>query len=314
MAKLRRYAREVPKGTSSPEELATDGPVDWLGEFGREHGVNLSTRPAYEPAEGWHEGEAEALTWQDELLAEYTRGDPARARARGRHLGASAPMLPKGFRADLVRPNPEGFEADKVPKNDAEYRQLLHRVFDPHKRELARQMMKVPVFQGAYDIWDHEGDAAKTHVMWELFDRINALMGPIYQFRPAAMGYMPNLRGAMGMYVEEKRQVMLGASLLRMPVQETFATIIHEQIHKLQYEMMWRLDHPGVKALTLDERYLVYYWIRCELNGRRERAYHDLYVNGKVALYRALPIEYHAFDTEESIIPLLNRAYERRRR
>ena len=97
------------------------------------------------------------------------------------------------------------------------------------------------------------------------------------------------------------------------PVDELFATIIHEQVHKLQHEMTMRLDHPSAHPLTLPERSLVYYWVREEPRVAHyySRAWNDIKEGRGDAAYRRIGKEYHAFDTEETVVALLRHTFRR---
>lgn len=207
----------------------------------------------------------------------------------------------------------KGFDPGTVPPDFEHYQPLLHRVMDPPKQRLATLLAGEPYCRAAFDAWRPGHHAENLNILHTVFKRVSTTMGAVYRFRPAPLGYNPGMGDAIGQYDRRHVRVMLSARLLDDPVEELFATIIHEQVHKLQHEMTLRLDFASIHPLSLDERSLVYYWLREEdrLRHYYTRAWNDIKEGRGDAAYRRIGKEYHAFDTEETVVAHLKRTFGR---
>lgn len=255
------------------------------------------SEPPASPPHAPREPEAPSLDWKAEMAFEL-----------GLAANASAPPPARPVSASVAGPKQysraAGFKPEMVPADLDSYRALMHRVFDPPKARLARALAAEPRIEAAWRVWRPGDEAANLNVLHEVFERTSRLMGEIYRFHPAPLGYDPAMdASAVGEYSHVHRRVMLSRRLLHDPVTELFATVVHEQIHKLQHEMTLRLDFPSPWPLSLEERALAYYWIR-------ERPKQVVGYSRSPA-YRDLGVEAHAFDTEEFVVAALRRAFRR---
>lgn len=206
-----------------------------------------------------------------------------------------------------------GFEPGMVPPDFETYQALLHQVFDGPKQRLATALAQEPYVRSAFDAWHPGRKQQNLNILYAVYERVSASMGTIYRFHPAPLGYEPAMGDAVGQYNRKHVRIMLSERLLVDPVEELFATIIHEQIHKLQHEMTMRLEFASSHPLTLAERSLVYYWVREEPRVRHyyTRAWNDIKEGRGDAAYRRIGKEYHAFDTEETVVAYLKQAFGR---
>lgn len=206
-----------------------------------------------------------------------------------------------------------GFDPGTVPADFEAYRALLHQVMDPAKARLAAALAREPYCRAAFDAWRPGRHRENLNILYAVFEPVSATMGAIYRFRPAPLGYSPGMGDAIGQYNRQYVRIMLSERLLDDPVEELFATIIHEQTHKLQHEMALRLDFASTFPLSLSERSLVYYWEREEgrLRHYYTRAWNDIKEGRGDAAYRRIGKEYHAFDTEETVVAHLKRSFGR---
>jgi hypothetical protein len=207
----------------------------------------------------------------------------------------------------------KGFDPGTVPPDFAHYQVLLHQVMDPPKQRLAAFLAEEPYCRAAFDAWRPGHHPENLNILHTVFKRVSATMGAVYRFRPAPLGYNPGMGDAIGQYDRRHVRIMLSERLLDDPVEELFATIIHEQVHKLQHEMTLRLDFASIHPLSLNERSLVYYWQREEgrLRHYYTRAWNDIKEGRGDAVYRRIGKEYHAFDTEEMVVAHLKRTFGR---
>jgi hypothetical protein len=207
----------------------------------------------------------------------------------------------------------QGFEPGMVPPDFEAYQALLHEVFDGPKFRLAAALAGEPYCRAAFDAWRPGAKQANLNILYTVFERVSATMGTIYRFHPAPLGYEAGMGDAIGQYNRQNVRIMLAERLLWEPVEELFATVIHEQVHKLQHELTLRLDFASTHPLTLAERSLAYYWVREEPRVRHHytRAWNDIKEGRGDAAYRRIGKEYHAFDTEETVVAHLKRTFGR---
>ncbi|MFN3431002.1 MAG: hypothetical protein ACK46X_13740, partial [Candidatus Sericytochromatia bacterium] len=229
--------------------------------------------PPAPPAEpGWEElpvpepGDA-PIDWMAEMAREMAFEQGATARP----FGQAAP-------AERRYSSAAGFEPGMVPPDFDSYRALLHEVFDPARRRLGDVLANEPYCRAAFDGWRPGRTRENLNILYTVFERVSATMGTIYRFHPAPLGYSPGMGDAIGQYNRRHVRVMLSERLLHDRVEELFATVIHEQIHKLQHEMTLRLDFATSHPLSLPERSLAYYWVREEprVSHYYTRAWNDI--------------------------------------
>lgn len=207
----------------------------------------------------------------------------------------------------------KGYEPGMVPPDFETYKALLHQLFDGPKQRLAATLAQEPYVRSAFEAWHPGRKQQNLNILYAVFERVSASMGAIYRFHPAPLGYEAAMGDAVGQYNRKHVRIMLSERLLFDPVEELFATVIHEQIHKLQHEMTMRLEFASSHPLTLAERSLVYYWVREEPRVRHyyTRAWNDIKEGRGDAAYRRIGKEYHAFDTEETVVAHLKQAFGR---
>jgi hypothetical protein len=316
-SKLKRYVRDS-EGQGQGQGQEASGPevavdLDWQAELGREHGLvmrapRVEDNRWAEPAQATDENVDPRTAWQAEFIREHGGFRSSRP-----FHGAPPPAARReeGIR---LAPNPAGFDIARVPANFNDYRALVQHVFDAPKRGLAARLSKEPAIRAAFEVWQPGNLQTNLNVTYELFGRISTCMGQIYRFHPAEIGYKANMDGMWGYYVPATRRVYFAELLLHQPAREMVATIVHEQIHKLQDEMVWRLDHRCTQPLTHDERALALYWLREEkvLKHLYAKGFSDMAAGKGDAVYRRIGKEHHAFDTEEYVVPMLEKFFERR--
>jgi hypothetical protein len=309
-SKLKRYVRdtEVQGQTASGPDPTVE--LDWQAELGREHGLVVRARRgedlSYEqPADETMQNVDPRTAWQAEFMREH-----GVFRSQRPFHGAPA-AVSRHYDGIRLAPNPEGFDPASVPANFNAYRVLVHRVFEGPKRTLAVRLSKEPTIRAAFEVWQPGNVKTNLNVTYELFARISTAMGQVYRFHPADIGYKANMDGMWGYYVPATRKVYFAELLLHQPAREMVATIVHEQIHKLQDELCWRLDNRCSQPLSLDERALALYWLR------EERVIKQLYAKGMAdiaagrgdGVYRRIGKEHHAFDTEEYVVPTVENSF-----
>ena len=203
-----------------------------------------------------------------------------------------------------------------TPSDFERYRRLVHHVFDPAKRQLAEEAAREPALKAAYARWRQGDDARNLALFYPTFDRLSALMGLIYGFRPARLGQCPDMHGNYGAY-DYRGAVHVAERILDLPIADVVDTIVHEQLHCLQHHMTEGLGAHGRRRMTADEVRLARYWLEEE---PRAQAFYARANSGRPLspdehlAYRQLGKEYHAYDTAEYVARRLAGAFRRRAR
>lgn len=228
--------------------------------------------------------------WMSELLFEQTLSGSI---TPGEEIQPS--RTDPGFsQAELV----SGFTGLKIPTSFEEYKALLAKTYDPKKRELAFIILEQPALRMALSLWDARHPQKNRNLAAELVRFVSTLMGKVYGFVPAAALFKdlpPGLRGQQDSYAN---RIYLSPNLLRLSARDFLDTVIHEQIHRLQAELIGRLVlSKGGKPLTLDERALAMYWKAEEPKYRSILSAGWELKGDTMKRYQELGQEYHSFDT-----------------
>lgn len=229
--------------------------------------------------------------WMSELLFEQTTMKGISSPSEEIRSSYSDP----GFsQTELV----SGFTGMKIPKSVDEYKALLAKTFDPKKRELAFVILEQPALRMALSMWDARHPQKNRNLAAEIVRFVSTLMGKVYGFVPAGVIFKelpPGLRGQQDSYAN---RVYLSPNLLMLSSRDFLDTVVHEQIHRLQAEMMGRLVlSKGGKPLTLDERALAMYWKAEEPKYRSVLSAGWDMKGDTLKRYRELGQEYHAYDS-----------------
>lgn len=193
-----------------------------------------------------------------------------------------------------------GFVGSRLPRSFEEYRDLLARTYDPMKRDLALKILEQPALRMALSMWDGRQltNQHNKNLANEIIRFVSLLMGKVYDFNPAGVIIRDLPSGLLGQQDSQANRVYLSPVLLRGRAREFLDTIVHEQIHRLQAELMFRLNlSKKGKVLTPEERALAMYW------KMEEPKYRSVTANGwelkgdAMKRYRELGQEYHAFET-----------------
>ncbi|HBN07991.1 MAG TPA: hypothetical protein DD435_04860 [Cyanobacteria bacterium UBA8530] len=234
--------------------------------------------------------------WMAELLFENTFSDAAMT-------SYQAPEKREGDpHSAFTQGELQGFTGMKIPKSPEEYRELLARTYDPKKRDLALAILEQPSLRMAISLWDARKAVNNRNLASEINRFVSALMGKVYDFNPAVAQFRDLPPGLLGQQDSYNNKIFLSPRLCGGRAREFLETLIHEQIHRLQAELMFRLSlSKKGKAMSLDERALAMYWKSEEPKYRSVLASGWDFKGDTLQRYRDLAQEYHAFETGDFV-------------
>lgn len=278
---------------------------DWRAELRREHG--LAERPAPRRASGplpeQTDDPADPGSWVAEMLREA--GVTRRSVVPHEALSAIQPVKAWSSAA--------GFDPRQVAANFDAYKLQVDRWHDPARRRLAAVIAAEPYVRAAFHAWPDADATGKRNLIAEVFPRVSETMGRVLRFRPAPLGQGVPLLHCSAYYDERHKTVVLADGLLRDDFCAVLSTIVHEQVHKLQHEMYLRTHWPSSHPLTLEERAVVYYWVREEPRYRQMAAagIAATLVGEGQATYRRIGREHHAYFVGDYVAEVAERAATR---
>lgn len=219
----------------------------------------------------------------------YTGKDGAAVR-NARHAGASP-------EADLL-------DRRTVPATDDAYRRQLEAVFGPREDLVIGRLASHAEAQRLVRTWSGRGARGQGE---RLFEIMSGAVGDVFGFTPAPLSWSPGLPAdnAIGLFLRGAgwERVVLSIRLLHGPPLAFLDTVIHEQTHRLQHALTSQLNTP-MRPLEPLERGLVLYWLRKEPDRKRDyaRAQAERDSRRRMQIYRAIPIEHHAYTTAERTV------------
>ncbi len=206
----------------------------------------------------------------------------------------------RNTRAAGASPEADQLDRQTVPADDAAYRAQLATVFGTREAILCKRLREnVDARRLARTL---DGTAAAER----LFGVLSRALGELFGFEPAPVIWTPGLPAdnAIGLFLRGRgwERVVLSLRLLERPA-EFVDTVIHEQTHRLQHALTCRLNTPQIPLHPL-ERGLVLYWLRKEPERERDyaRSARERDSRRRMALYRAIPIEHHAYSMAERVL------------
>jgi len=198
-------------------------------------------------------------------------------------------------------PEADLLDRETVPTDDATYRQRLIEVFGARDDEVARRLAAHPDFRSLS--WDARGLKPGAE---RLFAIASEIMGDVFGFTPAPLAWSPGYPAdnAIGLFLNGPgwEKVVLSIRLLQCPFRMYLETVLHEQTHRLQHALTCQLNTP-LRPLPPLERGLVLYWLRHEPERKKgyAAAARERDPRRRLALYRSLPVEHHAYSASERI-------------
>jgi len=207
----------------------------------------------------------------------------------------------RNTRAGGASPEADLLDRQTVPADDAAYRARLTEVFGPREARLADRLAHDAEAQRLAARLAGDRSAGER-----LHARVSAAMGEVFGFAPAPLSWSAGLPAdnAIGLFLRGAgwERVVISLRLLDRPA--LFVdTIVHEQTHRLQHALTCRLNTPQVPLDPL-ERGLVLYWLRKEPDRKRDyaRAARTRDPRMRMALYQAIPIEFHAYGAASRLL------------
>lgn len=201
-------------------------------------------------------------------------------------------------------PEADLLDRGTVPDSDDAYRRQLAAVFGPREDRVIRRLLACDEAQRLACAWKGRGTKPQGE---RLFGLLSEAMGEAFGFAPAPLSWSPGLPAdnAVGLFLRGAgwERVVLSMRLLAGPPLAFLDAVIHEQTHRLQHALTCQLIRSE-RPLDPLERGLVLYWLRKEPERKRDyaRSGAERDPRRRMEIYRAIPIEHHAYATAEKIV------------
>ena len=229
--------------------------------------------------------------WLSELLFEHKVGgqfdnfriEPER----------SAAPTASTSRGDLVG----AFVGQEPPKTLAAYRQLLSELFDARRDRVVRQLQAQPVFKVARVEWNPRQTSTNANIARELVPYVVNAMQAAYEFSAPSIEFSP-AAGFLGTYDIKHHKITLTPQLFGKPLKEFLDTLVHEEIHAFQADVMLMLNvQRKGRVLSPAERAIAQYWKNEEPKYRSALAAGSSMSPETRRRYQMIGQEYHAWST-----------------
>lgn len=228
-----------------------------------------------------------------ELLFEQSFGqDPS---GQGAEDAPGADQRPAGgfSRGQLL----DGYIGEEPPKTFAEYRALLSELFDRKRDQVVRLLAKEPVFSSAVAEWMPKHTTTNANIARELAPYVVRAMEKVYDYAAPPIEFVA-AAGFLGTYDIKAHKIQITPALFGQPLKEFVDTLVHEEIHALQAEMMLMLNtQMRGKVLSPPERAIARYWKNEEPKYRSALAAGSQMSPETRRRYRLIGQEYHAWTT-----------------
>jgi hypothetical protein len=201
-------------------------------------------------------------------------------------------------------PEADLLDRQTVPQSDEAYHRQLAAVFEPRETAVRDRLAASAELGSLLGGWSGRGSQRTGD---RIFTLVSEAMGEAFGFDPAPLAWSRGLPAdnAIGLFLRGAgwEKVVISALLLNRPVREFLDTVVHEQTHRLQHALTCRLNTPRI-PLDPQVRGLVLYWLRKEPDRKRDYqvAARMRDPGQRLAFYRKIPIEYHAYGAAERLV------------
>lgn len=242
-------------------------------------------------ADGEKRRPARQASWLSELLFEHKVGGQF-SEFRVEAERSTGPV-PVATQADLQ----SGFVGAEPPKTFTAYKQLVSDLFDAKRQRLVDKLMAQPVFEAARNEWNPRHSTTNANIARELVPYVVQAMQEVYEFSAPPI-HFTNAGGFLGTYDMRHHKITLTPQLFGRPAREFVDTLVHEEIHALQADMMLMLNvQKKGRVLTPPERSIAQYWKNEEPKYRSAMAAGSNMSPETKRRYQMIGQEYHAWTT-----------------
>ncbi len=190
-----------------------------------------------------------------------------------------------------------GYVGEEPPKTFAAYRALMSELFDHKRARLVQLLQKEPVFTSAIPEWNPKRSSGNANIARELTPYVVKGMEAAYEFGSAPIEFV-SAAGFLGTYDMKHHKIQITPALFSQPLKEFLDTLVHEEIHALQTEMLLMLNvQKKGKVLSPPERAIAQYWRNEEPKYRSALAAGSGMSPETKRRYRMIGQEYHAWTT-----------------
>ncbi|MBU6427377.1 MAG: hypothetical protein KGR26_00055 [Cyanobacteria bacterium REEB65] len=226
--------------------------------------------------------------WQSELSFEHKVG--------GQLLGG-VPAADSQASSDERSDQALGLAGQGPPRTFAEYCSRLAALFDAKRDRLVGALAPQPVFAVARREWQPKQPSINANIARSLTPIVVHAMEATYAFTAPPIGFS-QAAGFLGTYDIRQHKITLTPQLFERSLKEFLDTLVHEEIHALQADLLLRLHvQKRGRPLSGAERAIAQYWKNEEPKYRSALAAGSEMSPQTKRRYQQLGQEYHAWTT-----------------
>ncbi|MBI6546806.1 MAG: hypothetical protein HY692_08425 [Cyanobacteria bacterium NC_groundwater_1444_Ag_S-0.65um_54_12] len=231
-------------------------------------------------------------SWLTELLFEHevlTAGQDAYRRPGGE----ITPATQQYDRAELLG----SYQSSEPPRTFAAYRIILSQLFDAKRQRLFDLLAAEPVMRSATTEWSPRSSVTNANIARVLVPFVVKALEQSYEFNAPPVEFAP-AAGFLGTYDSRHHKITLSPQLFGSSCKEFLDTLIHEEIHALQGELLALLNvQRRGRILTPVERAIAQYWKNEEPKYRSALAAGSQMSPDTKRRYLLIGQEFHAWTT-----------------
>ena len=173
----------------------------------------------------------------------------------------------------------------------------LSELFDARRDRVVRQLQAQPVFKVARVEWNPRQTSTNANIARELVPYVVNAMQAAYEFSAPSIEFSP-AAGFLGTYDIKHHKITLTPQLFGKPLKEFLDTLVHEEIHAFQADVMLMLNvQRKGRVLSPAERAIAQYWKNEEPKYRSALAAGSSMSPETRRRYQMIGQEYHAWST-----------------
>lgn len=170
---------------------------------------------------------------------------------------AAAPAGPPALRREhFMR---YGYEPGQKPPSLHAFKALAGQLYDPCLEALPPAIVADTALFGALDSWNPREAGRNLTLLRIVFDRLSAHVGAAYGFAPAPLGRVDHDRRRGGFYDPQVKRIFIAASHLSNTAGRAVNTIVHEQMHHMQYLLIDRLLYAPRKLSAAEKSLALFF-------------------------------------------------------
>lgn len=189
-------------------------------------------------------------SWLEELFFEQTFNLPAEEDALP--LDMPLPVSESPFDRAQLQGNAPNLPALQQP---AMRRAFYRKFFASRIDRLVAKIEAEPIYASAFELWNPRDPATNRNVGREIARYLTIHTSQVFAFTLAPITFVATPKGMAGEFQPMRNEVEIELGTLRGRLRDFIHTVLHEQMHSYQTELISRLAVTG-RPLSAEERVL----------------------------------------------------------